>query len=380
MNFDKLRAFQDRLTEWRIPGNDCAVYKDGETVYRHMSGYSNVERGAKIRGDELYFFWSATKLITTSLALRLFENGNFKMDDPLYEYIPEFRNMSVKIVTDGKVELLPAKNPILIRHLFNMSAGFDYNLFTSEIREVCRSTGFRSPTLDVARAIAQSPLQFEAGTRWKYSVCHDVLGAFIEVVSGKKLRDYAREALFEPLGMNDTTYNLPSPDKMSRMATQYCWRDDLGKYISTNNSCGHILGSEYDSGGAGIVASCEDYMKFASCIADGGTAKNGYRFLSRDTVDMWKTNTLSPVQIRDLEATFGHMRGCGYGYGVRTILSTDFADAPRECEEFGWSGAAGVIVMIDTSRRMALVYVQHMLTSHEAYILPRLRKILYESI
>ncbi len=380
MNFNRLREFQDMLVSWRIPGNDCAVYKDGDTVYRHMAGFANVEKEIPIRGDELYFFWSATKLITTSLALRLLEEGKFRMDDPLYEYIPEFRNMNVKTLINGKEEIVPAKNPILIRHLFNMSAGFDYNLFTPEIREVCRSTDFRAPTLEVARAIAKSALMFEPGTRWKYSVCHDILGAFIEVVAGKRLRDHARETLFEPLGMYDTSYNLPSPDKMSRMATQYCWRDDLGKYIPAHSSCGHILGSEYDSGGAGIVTCCADYMKFASCIAEGGTAVNGYRYLSRDTVNMWKTNTLSPIQLNDIEATFNHMRGYGYGYGVRTMLYPDIADAPRECAEFGWSGAAGVVVIIDTDRRIALLYTQHMLTSQEEYIFPRLRNILYESL
>jgi CubicO group peptidase (beta-lactamase class C family) len=88
MNFDRLRAFQDRLTEWRIPGNDCMVTKDHEPVYRYMSGWADREAGRAMQGDELYYFWSASKVITTSLGLRLHESGLFTMNDPLSEYMP----------------------------------------------------------------------------------------------------------------------------------------------------------------------------------------------------------------------------------------------------------------------------------------------------
>ncbi|MBP3368567.1 MAG: beta-lactamase family protein, partial [Clostridia bacterium] len=280
MDFSKLREFQDYLANWRIPGNDCSVFIGGEEVYRHMAGYSDVDRKLKMCGSELYFFWSASKMITTSLALRLFEEGRFRLTDPLSEYIPEFKHMTVSQTVNGKEEILPASREIEIRHLFNMTAGFDYSFNTTHINELRRATENKCTALDVARAIAKSPLKFEPGERWSYSLCHDVLGALIEALSGKKLRDYAREVLFSPLLMSDTSYNLPSESKMQRMAPQYVWRDDLGKYIPTQNTCNHILGSEYDSGGAGIISSCDDFVAFASCIACGGTAKNGYRYLS----------------------------------------------------------------------------------------------------
>ncbi len=376
MNFNRLREFQDSLVSWRIPGNDCAVYKDGKIVYRHITGYADVEHDIPLMSDSLYYFWSVSKLITTSLALRLYENGKFKMDDPLSKYLPEFRHMSVK--TAGGT--LPARNPILIRHLFNMTAGFDYNLNSHAINDVRRASQGKCPTREVARAIAKSPLLFEPGTHWNYSLCHDVLGAFIETASGKRLRDYAQDELFTPLEMTDTSYGLPVPEKMKRLANLYCWRDDLGCFLPTQNTCAHILGPDYDSGGAGIVSSCTDIMKFASCIAEGGIARNGYRYLSPGTVNMWKTNTLTHIQASEIEKMFSHMRGYGYGYGVRTVLSTEQAGVPQYCNEFGWDGAAGAIVILDCDRRMALVYTQHMLNSQEEYIFPRLRNILYESI
>ncbi len=380
MDFSKLREFQDYLAHWRIPGNDCSVFIDGEEVYRHMAGYSDVDRKLKMCGSELYFFWSASKMVTTSLALRLFEEGRFKLTDPLSEYIPEFKHMTVSQTVNGKEEILPSSREIEIRHLFNMTAGFDYNFNTPHINELRRNTENKCTARDVARAIAKSPLKFEPGMRWSYSLCHDVLGALIETLSGKRLRDYAREVLFSPLEMSDTSYNLPSESKMQRMAPQYVWRDDLDKHIPTQKACNHILGSEYDSGGAGIISSCDDFVAFASCIACGGTANNGYRYLSPEMIELWRTNTLTQDMIGQVSATFPQLCGYGYGLGVRTMLFPEKCASNSPKGEFGWDGAGGVTVIIDTDKRLALVYTQHMLESQQEFFFPKLRNALYESI
>ena len=378
MNFDRLKAFQDRLVAWRIPGNDCIVTKDHEEVYRYMTGWADHEAGRPMRGDELYFFWSASKVITSSLGMRLHESGLFTMNDPLSEYMPEFRDMTVRTVIDGREEIVPAKNPILVGQIFNMTAGFDYNFGTPAVEEVKKATCGECPTREIARAIARSPLCFEPGEQWQYSLCHDVLGGFIEVVAGKRLRDYAREVLFDPLGMEDTCYNLPSEDKMKRMAVQYNWRDDLGKALPTNNTCGHILGPGYDSGGAGVVSSCEDYMKFADTIANGGTSKDGYRYLCPATIDLWRTDTLTAEQRRNY--SWDQLAGYGYGFGVRTMVDRAAAGSIGPVGEFGWGGAAGVWVILDPDSRVALVYTQHMLNNQEPFISVRLRNILYASL
>ncbi|MBQ8369800.1 MAG: beta-lactamase family protein, partial [Clostridia bacterium] len=174
MNFDRMKAFQERLVNWRIPGNDCMIVKDGEEIYRYMTGWADEESGRKMSGDELYYFWSASKVITCSLGLRLHEEGLFAMNDPLYEYMPEFRNMTVRKKINGRDEIVPAEKPILVKHLFNMTAGFDYNLNTPAVKAVGEATDGKYPTREVAKAIAESPLCFEPGTHWQYSLCHDV--------------------------------------------------------------------------------------------------------------------------------------------------------------------------------------------------------------
>ncbi len=375
MDFSALKRFQDYLAGWRIPGNDCMVTVDHEPVYRYYTGWADREAGRPMRGDELYYFWSASKVITTSLGMKLHEQGLFTMNDPVAAYMPEFRDMKVRVRVDGRDEVEDAKRPILVRNLFNMTAGFDYNFGTPAVEEVRKRTGGRCPTREVARAIAESPLCFEPGERWQYSLCHDVLGAFIEVIAGKRLRDYAREVLFDPLGMDDTCYNLPDPAKMERMAVQYNWRDDLGKYLPTNNTCGHILGPDYDSGGAGVVSTCADYMKFADTVANGGTSADGYRYLSPASVELWRRDTLTPSERESYN--WPQLAGYGYGFGVRTMVDPAGGGSLGPVGEFGWGGAAGVWVILDPDNRVALVYTQHMLNNQEPFISPRLRNILY---
>lgn len=378
MDFTPLKKFQDQLVNWRIPGNDCIVTIGGREVYRYYCGYAEKAADRKIDGSELYYFWSASKPVTAALGMKLHESGAFLMTDPLKDYMPEFSDMKVRKLIDGKEEIVPAERDIKIGQLFNMTAGFDYNVTTPYIEEVRKETHGHCPTREIARAIAKNPLCFEPGERWNYSLCHDVLAAFIEVVAGKKLRDYAREVLFDPLGMDDTTYNLPPEEKRSRFAVQYNYRDDLGRYLATNTTCGHIFGDEYDSGGAGIVSSTADYTKFAMTLANNGTSPDGYRFLSPASVKLLATNTLTPEQLKTFN--WSQLTGYGYGYGVRTMIDPASCGSLSPIGEFGWGGAAGVWVIIDPKNSLSLVYTQHMLNNQEPFISPRLRNILYSCL
>lgn len=378
MNFDALRGFQEHLTAWKVPGNDCMIRINHENVYRYQSGYANRETGQKMKGDELYFMWSATKPITCALALTLYERGLFHLNDPLYEYLPEYRDVLLEVKDEnGYTSYVEPKNPILVKHLFNMSAGFAYSFNTQAVQEVKAATGGRCPTREVVRALAQNPIHFEPGTSWEYSICHDILAGMIEVVAGKPVRQYAKEMIFDPLEMHDTCYNMPEESKLSRMAVQYNFRDDINKAVPTNNTCNYMIGPDFDSGGAGVVSTIEDYMQFADALANGGKAKNGEHILSPATVNLMGTNFLSKEQQESFNKLLYWYIGYGYGLGVRTMVDPVLGGANSPVGEFGWGGAAGAYILIDPSNKLAMVYAHHMLNNQEIYFHNRLRNVLY---
>ena len=208
MNFKELTYFLDGLVnKIGIPGIDCVVLKEHDMVYRHFAGYKDVKNKRKIEGNEIYNFYSPTKIITVVSALQLVEKGLLSLDDPVYEFIPEARHLTyLKDIGNGKTEISETRKIMTIKHLFTMTAGFDYDIHKKEIVEVEKKTDNKAPTQEVIRTLVQTPLLFEPGEHWNYSLCHDVLGAVIEIVSGKKLSEYMKENVFLPLGMSESGF------------------------------------------------------------------------------------------------------------------------------------------------------------------------------
>ena len=376
MDFSHLRAFLDELVEGIIPGVDLAVSIHHKTVFRHHAGFADKEKGLRMKGDETYFGYSVTKLLTCVCALTLFEKGAFLMSDPIKEYLPEFGDMQVaEIDNTGNVSLHKAKRDITFRDLFTMTAGLNYNLGTKELLETVKSTGGEAPTREIMRAIAKSPLSFDPGEHWQYSLCHDVLGGLIEVISGMRFETYMKKTLFEPLEMKSSALHLT--DSLSeRLAMQYINEDEKGvKPIHTQNP--YVLGSKYDSGGAGLITSVEDYLRFADMLAMGGVGATGERILSKATIDLMRTNHLNDVQMKDFN--WIQMTGYGYGLGVRTMVDRSRGSL-SPVGEFGWGGAAGAYVLIDPERELAVYFAEHMRNSLEPFVHPRIRNILYSCL
>ena len=358
MDFTKLAQYQDELTSTVVPGNDICVSVEGRTVFRRQSGYADFAAGKKMRGDELYLAWSGSKLITTALGMRLVEEGLLDLKAPVAEYLPEYADLTVKNIIDGREVITRAKSTLYVWQLFNMTAGFDYNFASPEIAEVRRATDGHCQTREVLKAFAKMPLIHEPGAHFEYSKAHDVLAGLIEVVAGEKMRAYAKRVIFDPLGMNDTSFGAPTAEQQARMAEQYSWREDLGKPVLMKKVCNYNLGDEYDSGGAGVVSSCEDFMKFAETIACGGTSADGYRLLKPETIDEWRRDTLMPTQFADFRRDWG--LGYSYGLGVRTMIDHGEYGSSDGYDDFGWGGAAGMRVHICPEAKIAAVYMMHM--------------------
>ena len=340
--FKKLDEYLDAFLVMGVPGYDTVIYKDGECIYRRTKGYSDIARWIPMKGNERYNIYSVSKPITAAAALQLYEKGAFKLTDKLSDYMPEFKNMAVKN-SDGT--LAPAKNPITVEHLFTMTAGFSYEVGTPELVRGYNETNGECPTREMMKYLAREPLIFEPGTSWHYSYCTDVLAALVEVISGERFSEYVRKNVFEPLGMHDSTFNLPE-DGLDTLCTQYRFSGipRKAKAIDKNIQF-YKFGPMYESGGAGCISTVDDMMRFLEALRVGDV------ILKSETIDLMCRDHLN-----DLTREKYWYPNYGYGLGVRcpkTPYTTDF----------GWGGAAGAYVMIDRKNGITACHAQHTINS-----------------
>ena len=381
MNFRYLTEYLDSLPgKLCAPGVDCKIMYKNEEVYRHSSGWFDMENNIPVKRDAQYYIYSTTKPLTCTTALTLYEKGKFLLSDPLYEYMPQFRDMYVKYYNeDGSFSIKKAENPIRIVDLFTMSAGFCYNIEYDSIKEIRRKTDGKCPTLQTVEALAAEPLEFEPGTHFTYSLCHDILGGLIEVISGKKLGEYMKETVFEPLGMNSTGFTA---EDEQRLATLYHYNDAEQKPVRTEKKCIYKLGSEYESGGAGLISTVDDYMKFLECLCHGGNTPDGENIISKSTIELMRTNHLDDIRLKDFwQGNQLHRIGYGYGLGVRTMIDPVMGGINGSFKEFGWPGAGGAYNIIDPERELSVFFTQHMTGMNVLWkVHPRLRNIIYSCL
>ena len=351
--FEKIKSFLDSFLDLGLPGFDFSVYKDGKPALRYMNGYSDLENKIPVNGKERYNIYSCSKVITCVSLMQLWEKGLFSLEDRLADYMPEFAEMNIK-TEDG---VRKAEKPILIKHLFEMTAGFSYNGLSENMMNARAKTGGRCPTRETMKYLAKDPLLFEPGDRWEYSLAHDVLAALSEVLSGEKFEDYVKKNIFNPLGMNNSSFMIPD-EEMSTVSEQYRFEDGIAKNIGKKIS--YKYGTEYASGGAGGISTVDDYMKFLEALRVGDV------ILSKETVDLMATDRLTESQKR----TYWTRETHGYGLGIRCKKKDGFFP------DFGWGGAASALLAVDRENGISLYFGTHMLSSPVA----GLRSVLYRFI
>ncbi len=380
MDLSLLKNYLDNIDKNMVPSCRCIVKRGNETLFEYFGAREDVYESEKDKS--LYYLFSATKVITCSAVMRLHEEGLLSIEDPVYKYLPEFETLYIggsfqraHMVID---ESMPkAKNTLLIKHLMSMQGGFTYDLGHPEILKVKEETNNQASTREIVRAISKIPLLFEPGTNYQYSLCHDILAAIVEVVSGMTFFEYLSKVIFTPLGMKDTVFH-PDNERIKRMHRQYTVKPD--RFIASEHApyCAYALSDKHQSGGAGLSSSIWDYSKFVSCLANG-TAENGYRILKKETVDLMRTPMLSEKG----QATFEAGRpGYSYGLGVRTLTDSSKNHVLAPVGEFGWDGAAGAFNLIDPDNKISVVYTQHVLGCGYAFghIHYTVRNLVYEAL
>ncbi|MBR4061202.1 MAG: beta-lactamase family protein [Lachnospiraceae bacterium] len=356
--FTKLTEFLDDFIKAGIPGYDCIVLHKGQCVYRRCNGYSDVENIIPMNGQERYNIYSCSKPITCAAALQLYEKGLFQLDDKLSKYMQEFETMYVKAETGVRL----ASKPITIRDLFCMTAGFSYDLHSPMLEQARIESDNRCSTRATMKYLAKEPLLFEPGTRWEYSLCHDVLAALVEVLSGMPFEEYVKENIFEPLGMLNSTFVLPI-EEVDTICAHYEYNHEEKKLEKRSKIPDYRLGTEYASGGAGCVSTVEDYIKFLEAMRIGDI------ILKKETIDLMCTSQLPDEKLKKYWfSTYG------YGLGVRCSRGYD------GLTDFGWGGAAGAYLIIDRENEFTAFYVQHVLKSPIHNIRTRICQIVQECL
>lgn len=377
MNTEKLDKFIDSLPECGIPGCDFAISHKGEYVYRHSAGFSDYEKTRPVSPRDLYRVFSVSKVTTCVSAMRLVERGIISLDDPVSKYIPSFANLTVR-ERDGGIR--PAKNTMTLRHLFTMTGGLDYECGGDHIKAAAARPG--ACTLSVISALPEAPLSFEPGTRYKYSLCHDVLAAVVEVATGMRFSDYVKENITDPLGMTDTGFR-PNEEQSARLAAMYehVHGLKLAKRVDADAKFNRfILCEGYDSGGAGLFSSVDDQMKLLTALANGGAGVDGYRVLRPETIEMMGKNELPDSARPDFQPT----RLYGYGWGLcgRAHVNQIHSRARSSVGEFGWDGAAGAFALIDPTKNVAMYFGMEVLSCRYSYhmVFPCLRDLGFEAL
>lgn len=338
--FTKVTEQLDKMMTMGTPGYDCAIYHKGKCVYRHMNGYADEKNKIPMSGNERYNIYSCSKPITCTAALQLYEKGLFKLEDKLSDYIPEFSEMYVKTDTGVK----KAEKPITIKDLFCMTAGFSYELNSPMIEKCKKDTNGKCPTVELVRYLAKEPLLFEPGENWEYSLAHDVLAALVEVISGVPFAEYVKKNIFDPLGMNNSTFLLDDSE-LDTISCQYRHYEEEGVTRECEKTIVYKLGSEYASGGAGCISTVDDYMKFLEALRIGDI------ILKKETIDLMTTDWLDAKQKESFWIT-------GYSYGLGVRCPTEGSDVT----DFGWGGAAGAYLGVDRENEYTIYYAQHVLS------------------
>lgn len=373
MNLDKITEYLDTLPGRGIPSVDCMIYKDHELVYRHMCGTTDEAYTKPIQGDELYIMFSMTKVQTMTAVMQLVEQGKLSLEDEVGRFLPAYQNLTVEV--EGKIEKL--KTPMLVKHLLSMQSGLDYDLERPGIKRVLAEKGQQATTREIVDAFVESPLKFVPGEHFLYSLSHDVAAAIVEVVSGMSFGEYLKKNIWEPLGMKRTFFAKPI-NHLEKLATQF-QMDEQGNTTPMGPTCNYQLSESYESGGAGLISCTEDYAIFADTLAGGGISKDGVRIIKPETIEVMKQNLLCEASQQEIINNMGRL-GYGYGCGVQVLLQPELLNSPAPAGVFGWDGAAGSCIIMDTASKTSLVYIQHVRSCGMAYseVHPRLRDLLFE--
>jgi CubicO group peptidase (beta-lactamase class C family) len=373
-------AMQAYVDRGAYAGLSAIAARRGVVVHEGHYGLRDKEAGLPMTEDTIFRFYSMTKPIVCTALMTLFEEGRFRLIDPVARYLPSLAGLKV-LQADGT--LADPKRPVTVRDVMTHTSGLSYHfLEETPVGRMYVDSKLMDPKVPLAEAIddlARYPLAFEPGSRWHYSVGIDVAARVIEAISGQALGDFLRERLLEPLGMVDTAFAVPE-GKRDRLAVMYGrpdliasgqtlkssfaqWLGGYNERIDVTQSYPVDMATTFQRGGHGLFGTARDYFRFAQMLANGGELE-GVRILGRKTLELMHLNHL-PLSLLPLAVDGLPLPGYGFGLGSRVALDVAQTGAPGSAGEFGWSGAAKTHYWVDPVEQVVGVFMTQSMSSFD---------------
>lgn len=379
-------VMQEMVDTGFVAGCSILVLKDGEEQYFNAKGYRDIENKIPFTRDTVIRLYSMSKPVTAVAAMILLEEGKLALHDNVCDIIPAFKDQTY---ADG-YNRIPVKKPMRVKDLLNMTSGLTYNgilnvteaMLCGLVDEGINRIGSDNEmsTMEFAERIAEIPLLFSPGEGYNYSFSADVLGAVIEKVSGMRLSDFMKERIFKPLGMNETDFYVPA-DRQNRLSKVYEQTENGLKEYNYNNLIINLKADHapaFESGGAGLMTTLDDYAKFATMLQKGGTV-NGVRILGEKTV---KFMTEASMEEQTLDMYHKKMGNDGYEYCnlIQIMKDPSKAIAISSKGEYGWDGWLGPYFINDPVNKVTMLVGMQLTNAGTTPYTRKLKNVVFSSI
>jgi CubicO group peptidase (beta-lactamase class C family) len=381
------------LEPGRIAGCQVGVARHGHVAYSRSFGLMDRERGKPVGDDTIWRIYSMSKPITSVALMTLFERGLFRLDDPVAGVVPSWRDHRVWISGLGEeMVTAPPSRPVSFRDLLRHTAGFTYGgafgpdawlpVDDAYLAQDVRGPGSNDSMEVFLDKLGRVPLAYQPGEAWLYSLATDACGALVEVLSGRPLARFLEEEILAPLGMKDTAFQVP-PAKLDRFAASYRRGADGRLELADDPAAsGFARPPGFASGGAGLVSTTPDYLRFCEMLRRGGEL-DGARILGPRTIEMMRLNHLPDG--RDLaqaaySADIDEVRpGDGFGLGFAVNLG-QVASGGYGAGDYFWGGAASTVFWVDPKEDLSVVFMTQLMPPETPDFRAELKSLIYSAI
>ncbi|MDC3181917.1 beta-lactamase family protein [Flavobacteriaceae bacterium] len=357
------QAMHSYVDDNELSAIQTAIVKNGKLIHFDSYGSSDISENDPLEEDDIFRIASMTKPIVSIGLMMLYEEGKFNLNDPVYKYIPEFKNLTIK----KRKKVKPVKNHVKIIDLLRHSAGLNFK-GPEDYRKVISMN-----LEEYTKESVKEPLRFEPGTTWWYSSSTDICGYLIEILSGQKLDVYLKDKIFDPLKMNDTSFELPK-NKLDRLTTLYVVGEKK-ELVSFDNKSNSPFKNKVTllNGSGGLLSTTKDYLKFSVMLLNNGSI-GSEQILKKSTLDLMKQDHSLGLKYKKL--VFGKKKGFGLGFEVVKEEDTKFGSKGT----FGWGGMFGTYFRADPKQNMVYIYMTQSFETYRLKLADKFRAMVYDSI